>query len=130
MFLAISGIDHVLRHARRKHSDLYEQYRDDEDSLFVIRTEEEGSYDADVDYEGPNEDYLIPAVSMGIGSSAGVGSFDGNSSGGGGGVATSAAASTMHSMGFTFGSRDLIITAVPALQESEEDDDDYDEDGE
>ncbi|XP_037811815.1 kinesin-related protein 6-like [Lucilia sericata] len=119
--------DHVLRHARRKHSDLYEQYRDDEENLFVIRTEEEGSYEADVDYEGPNEDYLIPAVSMGIGSSGGSMGFEGHSSSVG---IPSAAASTMQSMGFKFGSRDLIITAVPVLQESEEDDDDYDEDGE
>lgn len=121
--------DHVLRHAKRKHCELYEQYREDEENLFVIRAEEEGSYEADIDYDGPNEDYLIPAVTMGIGS--GFGGLDGNSSGGllGSGV-PSAAASTMQAMGFKFGSRDLVITAVPVLRESEEDDDDYDEDGE
>lgn len=123
--------DHVLRHARRKHSALYEQYREDEESLFVIRTEEDGSYEADVDYDGPHEDYLIPAVSMATGS-GGINTGGESTSGivgdasGSSGVPTSA----MQAMGFKFGSRDLVITAVPVLQESEEDDDDYDEDGE
>ncbi|KAM7341702.1 uncharacterized protein ACRADG_009387 [Cochliomyia hominivorax] len=130
--------DHVLRHARRKHSELYERYREDEENLFVVRNVEEGSYEADIDYDGPNEDYLIPAVSMGIGSSAGV-SLDGLGGGGGGGIGSGVSsggvvpdnvASTMQAMGLQFGSRDLVITAVPVLQESEEDDDDYDEDGE
>lgn len=120
--------DHVLRHAKRKHCELYEQFREEEESLFVIRTEEEsddhlGRYDVDMDYDGPNDDYLIPTVSMGIGSGS-CSIVDG------GGIGTSVAASTMQAMGFKFGSRDLTITAVPVLQESEEDDDDYDDDGE
>lgn len=123
--------DHVLRHAKRKHCDLYEQYRDDEEALFVIRTEEDGDehmmgrYENDMDYDGP-DDYLIPSVTMGIGSAnavAGNGGMLGGADVGGRGGGNS-----MHSMGFKFGSRDLTITAVPVLQESDEDDDDYDDD--
>ncbi|XP_061388711.1 uncharacterized protein LOC133323828 [Musca vetustissima] len=113
--------DHVLRHAKRKHCELYEQYRDDEDALFVIRTEDDGEdgamgarYDTDVDYDAM-EDYLVPSVTMGIGSGSVV------SGNGGGG-------NNMEAMGFKFGCRDLTITAVPIMQESEDDDDDYDED--
>uniref|UniRef100_A0A1I8NA07 Uncharacterized protein n=1 Tax=Musca domestica TaxID=7370 RepID=A0A1I8NA07_MUSDO len=117
--------DHVLRHAKRKHCDLYEQYRDDEDALFVIRTEDDGDdqmggrYDTDVDYDATMEDYLVPSVTMGIGSGS-VLSGNGGGSGSGNNMDTS--------MGFKFGCRDLTITAVPIMQESDDDDDDYDED--
>lgn len=122
--------DHVLRHAKRKHCELYQQYREDEENLFVIRTEDE-NYEADLDYDGPNEDYLIPTVTMGIGSNST--GLDGINSGCNVSVDSglpSTANSSMQAMGFKFGSRDLVITTVPVLQESEEDDDDYDEDGE
>uniref|UniRef100_A0A1B0AHQ2 C2H2-type domain-containing protein n=1 Tax=Glossina pallidipes TaxID=7398 RepID=A0A1B0AHQ2_GLOPL len=112
--------DHVLRHAKRKHCELYEQYRDDEECLFVIRNEDEsderdgGRYDHDNDFAN---DILIPAISLGTGTS--------NLS-----SSSLMPATTMRELGFDFGSRDLTITAVPILQESEEDDDDYDEDAE
>ena len=123
--------DHVLRHAKRKHCELYQQYREDEENLFVIRTEDD-NYEADIDYAGPNEDYLIPTVTMGIGSNSNT-DLDGMISGCNASVDSglpSTASSTMQAMGFKFGSRDLVITTVPVLQESEDDDDDYDEDAE
>uniref|UniRef100_A0A1A9WRF9 C2H2-type domain-containing protein n=1 Tax=Glossina brevipalpis TaxID=37001 RepID=A0A1A9WRF9_9MUSC len=113
--------DHVLRHAKRKHCELYEQYRDDEECLFVIRNEEEsderdggGRYDHDNDFAN---DILIPAISLGT-STPNLSS------------SSLMPGTTMRELGFDFGSRDLTITAVPILQESEEDDDDYDEDAE
>lgn len=126
--------DHVLRHAKRKHCDLYEQYRDDEEALFVIRTEEDADdqmsasrYDTDMDYDGPMADggYLVPSISMGIASSGGSRGSGGSLSGHGG---VGDNDNRMDAVGFKFGCRDLTITAVPVMQESEEDDDDYDED--
>ncbi|XP_075169647.1 longitudinals lacking isoform X9 [Haematobia irritans] len=120
--------DHVLRHAKRKHCDLYEQYREDEEALFVIRTEEDGDdqmggrYDTDMDYDEPMNDYLVPSISLGLGSSGG------SCSGNGGGVGGGSLSNLDSSVGFKFGCRDLTITAVPIMQDSEEDDDDYDED--
>lgn len=38
-------------------------------------------------------------------------------------------AAALCEINFDFAGRDLTITAVPALQESEEDDEDYDDDG-
>uniref|UniRef100_A0A1B0B078 C2H2-type domain-containing protein n=1 Tax=Glossina palpalis gambiensis TaxID=67801 RepID=A0A1B0B078_9MUSC len=112
--------DHVLRHAKRKHCELYEQYRDDEECLFVIRNEDESDERDGVRYDHDNDfanDILIPAISLGTGTS--------NLS-----SSSLMPATTMRELGFDFGSRDLTITAVPILQESEEDDDDYDEDAE
>nr|NP_788309.2 longitudinals lacking, isoform O [Drosophila melanogaster]AAO41424.2 longitudinals lacking, isoform O [Drosophila melanogaster]BAC67592.1 Lola protein isoform P [Drosophila melanogaster]BAC67612.1 Lola protein isoform P [Drosophila melanogaster]BAC67632.1 Lola protein isoform P [Drosophila melanogaster]BAC67652.1 Lola protein isoform P [Drosophila melanogaster] len=97
--------DHVLRHAKRKHCMLYEQSRDDEESLYVIRNEDDMSNDEEA-VDGDDGD-----------------PEDGDP----GGMDDVAAA--LCEINFDFAGRDLTITAVPALQESEEDDEDYDDDG-
>ncbi|XP_036669095.1 longitudinals lacking protein, isoforms H/M/V isoform X10 [Drosophila suzukii] len=98
--------DHVLRHAKRKHCMLYEQSRDNEESLYVIRNEDDLSNDEE----------------------AGDGD-DGDLEDGDPGGMDSDVAAALCEINFDFAGRDLTITAVPALQESEEDDEDYDEDG-
>ncbi|XP_017077416.1 longitudinals lacking protein, isoforms H/M/V isoform X10 [Drosophila eugracilis] len=98
--------DHVLRHAKRKHCMLYEQSRDDEESLYVIRNEDDLSNDEEV---GDGE--------------------DGDPEDGDPGGMDSDVAAALCEINFDFAGRDLTITAVPALQESEEDDEDYDDDG-
>ncbi|KAH8401964.1 hypothetical protein KR009_008951 [Drosophila setifemur] len=99
--------DHVLRHAKRKHCMLYEQSRDDEESLYVIRNEDDLSND-----EEPEDGDADPE--------------DADHDGGG---MDSDVAAALCEINFDFAGRDLTITAVPALQESEEEDDDFDEDG-
>ncbi|XP_052842032.1 longitudinals lacking protein, isoforms H/M/V isoform X9 [Drosophila gunungcola] len=102
--------DHVLRHAKRKHCMLYEQSKDDEESLYVIRNEDDQSNDEDAgDGDGDDGD-----------------PEDGDPEGGG---MDSDVAAALCEINFDFAGRDLTITAVPALQESEEEDEDYDDDG-
>ncbi|XP_017836853.1 longitudinals lacking protein, isoforms A/B/D/L isoform X9 [Drosophila busckii] len=99
--------DHVLRHAKRKHCMLYERLRNDEESLYLIRNEDDQSNDdneQDADVDGVEEDAE-------------------------GGGMDSELAAALCEINFDLAGRDLTITAVPMLQESEEDDDDYDEDG-
>ncbi|EDW47275.1 GM20514 [Drosophila sechellia] len=98
--------DHVLRHAKRKHCMLYEQSRDDEESLYVIRNEDDMSNDEEA-----------------------IDGDDGDAEDGDGGGMDSDVAAALCEINFDFAGRDLTITAVPALQESEEDDEDYDDDG-
>ncbi|KAH8280364.1 hypothetical protein KR018_003636 [Drosophila ironensis] len=101
--------DHVLRHAKRKHCILYEQSRDDEESLFVIRNEADLSNDeedGDADDHDADQDPEESAVGM-----------------------DSDVAAALCEINFDFAGRDLTITAVPVLMKSEDDDDDYDEDG-
>ncbi|XP_017053621.1 longitudinals lacking protein, isoforms H/M/V isoform X9 [Drosophila ficusphila] len=100
--------DHVLRHAKRKHCLLYEQSRDDEESLYVIRNEDDLSNDEEAG-DGDDGD-----------------PEDGDAEGGG---IDSDVAAALCEINFDFAGRDLTITAVPALQESEEEDEDYDDDG-
>ncbi|KAH8284950.1 hypothetical protein KR200_011417 [Drosophila serrata] len=99
--------DHVLRHAKRKHCMLYEQSRDDEESLYVIRNEDDLSNEEE---DGDPDDN------------------DADADADGGGMDSDVAAALCE-INFDFAGRDLTITAVPALQESEEDDEDYDDDG-
>lgn len=100
--------DHVLRHAKRKHCELYAASRDNEESLYEIRTEEEG--DDQARYEENTVDY-----------DGGYGDGDVE------GMPVSAFLDVGH-FGFGLGSRDLTITAVPILQDSDDDDDDnYDD---
>ncbi|KRJ98920.1 longitudinals lacking protein, isoforms H/M/V isoform X10 [Drosophila yakuba] len=101
--------DHVLRHAKRKHCMLYEQSRDDEESLYVIRNEDDMSNDEEA-VDGDDGDP------------------DGDGDGDAGGMDSDVAAALCE-INFDFAGRDLTITAVPVLQESEEDDEDYDDDG-
>ncbi|XP_017132926.1 longitudinals lacking protein, isoforms H/M/V isoform X8 [Drosophila elegans] len=102
--------DHVLRHAKRKHCMLYEQSKDDEESLYVIRNEDDQSNDEDAgDGDGDDGD-----------------AEDGDPEGGG---MDSDVAAALCEINFDFAGRDLTITAVPALQESEDEDEDYDDDG-
>ncbi|XP_028897667.2 uncharacterized protein LOC105214505 [Zeugodacus cucurbitae] len=103
--------DHVLRHAKRKHCELYAASRDNEESLYEIRTEEDGDDQAryeehTVDYDGVyDDDAEVDVDPMPVSTLLGVGQF-----------------------GFGLGSRDLTITAVPILQDSDDDDDDnYDD---
>ncbi|XP_030388092.1 longitudinals lacking protein, isoforms A/B/D/L isoform X9 [Scaptodrosophila lebanonensis] len=98
--------DHVLRHAKRKHCLLYERARDDEESLYVIRNEDDMSND-EADGDGDVDADADPDT---------------------GGIDSDVAAALCE-INFDFASRDLTITAVPMLQESDEDDDDYDDDG-
>ncbi|XP_016987200.1 longitudinals lacking protein, isoforms H/M/V isoform X8 [Drosophila rhopaloa] len=100
--------DHVLRHAKRKHCMLYEQSKDDEESLYVIRNEDDLSNDEEAG-DGDDGD-----------------PDDGDPEGGG---MDSDVAAALCEIKFDFAGRDLTITAVPALKESEEDDEDYDDDG-
>ncbi|XP_022226861.2 longitudinals lacking protein, isoforms H/M/V isoform X11 [Drosophila obscura] len=102
--------DHVLRHAKRKHCMLYEQARDDEESLYVIR----------------NEDDMSNDEATGDGDGDGDGDADDGDNDGGG--MDSDVAAALCEINFDFAGRDLTITAVP-MQESDEDDDDYDDDG-
>ncbi|XP_017466199.1 PREDICTED: MDS1 and EVI1 complex locus protein EVI1-A-like [Rhagoletis zephyria] len=117
--------DHVLRHAKRKHCELYEASRDNEESLYEIRNEDEvedppryedhtgdhdgaiyGGGDGDGDIEADDLDDVCDE--MPVNAFLDVGPFN-----------------------FGLGSRDLTITAVPILQDSEDDDDDnYDDDEE
>ncbi|XP_043644614.1 longitudinals lacking protein, isoforms H/M/V isoform X7 [Drosophila teissieri] len=101
--------DHVLRHAKRKHCMLYEQSRDDEESLYVIRNEDDMSNDEEA-VDGDDGDP------------------DGDGDGDAGGMDSDVAAALCE-INFDFAGRDLTITAVPVMQESEEDDEDYDDDG-
>ncbi|XP_039954337.1 longitudinals lacking protein, isoforms A/B/D/L-like [Bactrocera tryoni] len=102
--------DHVLRHAKRKHCELYAASRDNEESLYEIRTEEEGDdparYDEHtLDYDGVYGEGDGEIEGMPVSALLDVGHF-----------------------GFGLGSRDLTITAVPILQDSDDDDDDnYDD---
>ncbi|KQS62923.1 longitudinals lacking protein, isoforms H/M/V isoform X8 [Drosophila erecta] len=98
--------DHVLRHAKRKHCMLYEQSRDDEESLYVIRNEDDMSNDEEA-----------------------VDGEDGDPDDGDAGGMDSDVAAALCEINFDFAGRDLTITAVPVLQESEEEDEDYDDDG-
>ncbi|KAH8369846.1 hypothetical protein KR093_001112 [Drosophila rubida] len=105
--------DHVLRHAKRKHCMLYERLRNDEDSLYLIRNEDdlsnddnEHEHEGEIENENEN-DAEDPE---------------------GGGIDSDVAAALCE-INFDFAGRDLTITAVPMLQESDDDDDDYDEDG-
>ncbi|KAH8303066.1 hypothetical protein KR044_004580 [Drosophila immigrans] len=111
--------DHVLRHAKRKHCMLYERLRNDEDSLYLIRNEDdlsnddnehENDHDQDHDHEvdGDNEQDAEDQEGGGIDSDV---------------------AAALCEINFDFAGRDLTITAVPMLQESDDDDDEYDEDG-
>ncbi|XP_017106700.2 longitudinals lacking protein, isoforms H/M/V isoform X9 [Drosophila bipectinata] len=85
--------DHVLRHAKRKHCMLYEQSKDDEESLYVIRNEDNLSNDEeDVDPDDAEERASVAWSEM-------------------------------------WPPPDLTITAVPVYKESDDDDDEYDEDG-
>ncbi|XP_033252909.1 longitudinals lacking protein, isoforms H/M/V-like isoform X9 [Drosophila miranda] len=102
--------DHVLRHAKRKHCMLYEQSRDDEESLYVIR----------------NEDDMSNDEATGDGDGDGDGDADDGDNDVGGMDSDLAAA--LCEINFDFAGRDLTITAVP-IPESDEDDDDYDDDG-
>ncbi|XP_017959268.1 longitudinals lacking protein, isoforms H/M/V isoform X8 [Drosophila navojoa] len=103
--------DHVLRHAKRKHCMLYERLRHDEESLYLIRNEDDQSNDDnDNDNDGDNDN-------------------DNEVEDADGGGMDSDVAAALCEINFDFAGRDLTITAVPMLQESDEDDDDYDEDG-
>lgn len=88
---------------------LYERLRHDEESLYVIRNEDDLSND-DNEQENEND-----------------GDADAEDVEGGGMHSDVAAA--LCEINFDFAGRDLTITAVPMLQESDDDDDDYDEDG-
>ncbi|XP_037951052.1 uncharacterized protein LOC119681833 [Teleopsis dalmanni] len=101
--------DHVLRHAKRKHCELYANSKEDEESLYEIRNEDES-----------DEQMRFETESLGTGSGSAIN------------VQNLRGANLMSTepFNFDFVSRDLTITAVPILQESDEDDDDYDDDGE
>ncbi|XP_054736490.1 uncharacterized protein LOC129243470 [Anastrepha obliqua] len=111
--------DHVLRHAKRKHCELYEASRDNEESLYEIRNEEEG------DEQSRYDDHMVDYD--GIYSGDADGDVEGDD-------VNANPVSTLVDVGhFNFGlrSRDLTITAVPILHDSEDDDDDnYDDDDE
>ncbi|KAH8304118.1 hypothetical protein KR059_000817 [Drosophila kikkawai] len=102
--------DHVLRHAKRKHCMLYEKSLDAEESLYVIRNEDDLSNEEE---DGDLDDN----------------DADGDADADGGGMDSDVAAALCE-INFEFAGRDLTITAVPALKEDdEEDDEDYDDDG-
>ncbi|XP_017021995.1 longitudinals lacking protein, isoforms H/M/V isoform X9 [Drosophila kikkawai] len=102
--------DHVLRHAKRKHCMLYEKSLDAEESLYVIRNEDDLSNEEE---DGDLDDNDADA--------------DADADGGG---MDSDVAAALCEINFEFAGRDLTITAVPALKEDdEEDDEDYDDDG-
>lgn len=105
--------DHVLRHAKRKHCDLYEASRDNEESLYEIRNEDEVEVEVEHqpryedhtgDYDGGDGDEDIEADDVDA-------------------MPVNALLDVEH-FNFGLGSRDLTITAVPILQDSEDDDDD------
>ena len=93
--------DHVLRHSKRKHSELYARMRNDEESLYEIRPEDDNDDPTrfENDWGGADVDVTVALDAVGP-------------------------------FGFDFGGRDLTITAMPIMPESEDDDDDYDDDGE
>lgn len=103
--------DHVLRHAKRKHCDLYAALRDNEESLYEIRTEEEG------DEQSRYEDNTVDHDGI-------YGDGDGANGGEGVDVVPVSALVDVDHFNFGFGSRELTITAVPILQDSEDEDDD------
>lgn len=103
--------DHVLRHAKRKHCMLYERLRNDEESLYLIRNEDDLSND-DNEQDNDND-----------------GDADNDAEDAEGGGMDSDVAAALCEINFDFAGRDLTITAVPMLQESDDDDDDYDDDG-
>ncbi|XP_064549043.1 longitudinals lacking protein, isoforms H/M/V isoform X11 [Drosophila montana] len=104
--------DHVLRHAKRKHCMLYERLRNDEESLYLIRNEDDLSND-DNEHDNDND---------------ADNDHDNDAEDADGGGMDSDVAAALCEINFDFAGRDLTITAVPMLQESDEDDDDYDED--
>lgn len=119
--------DHVLRHAKRKHCELYATSAgQDEESLYEIRNEDEEKYDDLQMIFGGDAGGVGGVGDGGIGAIGGPNERADNEDNL---AAAAAAASAMGTFVFDFGNRDLTITAVPILQETDDDDDDYDDDG-